>query len=96
MPEYLYRDAAGHQQAVTHRMLYSTGVTCLCGRPMHRVPQAARLNWNGGRAVHELPYSVRRVLATVDQRRDALAKAKEGYDRVTVQNKPEVVRKPSA
>ncbi|HEY5989583.1 MAG TPA: hypothetical protein VIV12_24865, partial [Streptosporangiaceae bacterium] len=61
MPDYLYRDAAGHEREVRHRMLYTTGIVCACGAPMHRVPYAPRVNWNGNRAVSEIHPNVKRL-----------------------------------
>lgn len=95
MPWYVYKDHAGHQIDLEHRMLYTTGVICACGLPMHRVIQPARINWNGNQAGREPSPAVQQLLATVPQRRDAFAKEKDYYDRHTIQAEPSITRKPS-
>jgi hypothetical protein len=46
MPEYLYKDSKGHIDSLSHRMLYSTAVTCPeCGAAMWRIPQLPNVNW---------------------------------------------------
>ena len=48
MPDYVYRDGAGHERGISHRMLYTTAVFCLeCEQVMHRVPQLAAIVWGG-------------------------------------------------
>jgi hypothetical protein len=81
VPEYLYRCPANHQRLVEHRMLYSTGVACRCGLAMWRVPQAARVNWNGSRAGREPAPQVQQLIRTADARRDAYRANKEAYER---------------
>lgn len=80
VPEYLYRDAAGHERPLVHRMLYSTGVVCDCGRAMHRVPRSPRINWNGSRAGQEPAADVQRLIADAPRRRDWFRAEKEKYE----------------
>ena len=81
MPVYLYRCHAGHETEVTHRMLYTTAVACLCGAVMARVPQAQRVNWNGSRAGSEPAPAVQALIRTAPARRDVYLKEKEAYER---------------
>jgi len=82
MPAYQYADAQGHTQEVTHRMLYTTGVVCACGLPMHRVPQATRINWQGGRAVNVRSPEVDAIINGDRLKRvDELAEMKDQHKR---------------
>ena len=89
MPSYLYRDRAGHMRRMFHRMLYTTGIICLrCALPMHRVPQAMRINWNGNRAVTEMHPNIRGLIDTAPQRRAEFAKEHEDHERRTAREIP--------
>lgn len=80
MPVYVYADSAGHQREVAHRMLYTTGVVCACGLAMHRVPQAALINWNGNRAVGGTGPAVLDRLRNQDRYRDEYRRKKDAYE----------------
>lgn len=80
MPEYLYRDAAGHERAVVHGMLFTTGQVCECGLVMHRVPRALGINWNGSRAGQEPAAAVQRLIRDAPRRRDWFRQEKEKYE----------------
>jgi len=50
MGEYIYgcEDKSHPRQTIIHGMGEQIRVICLlCGKPMHRIPQAPRVNWNG-------------------------------------------------
>lgn len=44
---YLYRCPDGHERQRRHPHDWPHTTTCLCGQPMHRVPQPFRVNWGG-------------------------------------------------
>jgi hypothetical protein len=55
MPEYIYGcdDKTHPRQTIIHGMTQVVRVICLkCGQPMHRIPQAARVNWSTLRSWH--------------------------------------------
>lgn len=82
MPEYLYRDKKGHTRIILQRMLYGTAVVCeTCGEEMKRVPQAARINWNGNRAVSEIHPNIKRLIDGAPKRRDEFAAIHEAHEK---------------
>jgi len=44
---YLYRCPDGHERTRRHPHTWEHVTVCLCGKPMHRVPQPFKVNWNG-------------------------------------------------
>jgi len=87
MPEYLYRDPAGHELEMAHRMAYGTAVVCECGLPMHRVILPVSINWNGGRAGYEPAPDVQELIRTAPQRREEFLKVKDGHRKRTAAEK---------
>jgi len=72
MPEYVYRDAAGHEVTYTQRMGYTTAVICGCGLEMHRKPQTFLVNWGGLKPSQgELSKPIKELIETAPARRDA-------------------------
>ena len=85
MPVYVYKCANDHTGTIQHRMLYSTGVSCLiCDEPMWRIPQVINTNW-GGLSPSQGEYSpaIKAHLATLDQQRDEYAAIHEAHERRT-------------
>ena len=80
MPEYVYRDEAGHICEVTHGMLESPDIVCDCGRLMKRVPQPLRINWGGIRDMHP---KVKRFIDDAPSRREKFAEEHEAHERAT-------------
>ena len=80
MPEYLYSDGE-HRRTVEHGMTDDPPIFCdVCGKPMHRVPQAVAVTWGGNPpskgGLHPL---VEQLNATRHQRRDEYARKKEEH-----------------
>lgn len=44
---YLYRCPDGHERQRRHPHTWESETMCMCGKPMHRVPQVFRVNWGG-------------------------------------------------
>jgi len=44
---YQYRCPDGHERQRRHPMLWDIETICVCGLPMHRVPQAFMVHWGG-------------------------------------------------
>lgn len=73
MPEYTYLDPNGHITTVTHRMLYTTAVTCtICDAEMwRRPPNISAVHWGGvAPSAGEYHPNFRRFLDTTEERRD--------------------------
>ncbi len=86
MPIYVYKDQNAHVCEMTHRMGYTTGVVCVsCGEPMHRVPQAPLVNWNGDNSRHPLHPTIKRLIDTAPQRRDQFYKEHEQHEQRTAE-----------
>lgn len=83
MPDYQYTDQNGHIYHATHRMLYSTGVTCtVCGAEMWRRPQPVMVSWGGlAPSQGDMPLVGKHLIATADERRDAFLKLHEQHER---------------
>ena len=73
MPTYIYKCPGGHSKEVLHRMLYSTGIVCDCGEPMHRVPQAPGIVWGGlpPHAERDIGPAARDLIDNYDANREA-------------------------
>lgn len=85
MPEYLYRDARGHERWVVHGMKDSPAVRCRCRAKMRKAPLAPMVNWNGNRAVGEMHPNIRRLIEEAPERRDEFAKEHEEHEQRTAQ-----------
>lgn len=83
MPEYLYIDENEHEQTVSHRMLYGTGVVCAaCGLEMWRKPQSFIVTWGGLKPSDgELDPKVKHLVDTQDERRAAFEGVHEEHER---------------
>ena len=82
MPEYLYIDSNGHEQTITHRMIYNSDVICsICDELMWRKPQPFVVNWGGlPPSGGELNPDIKHLLDTADERRDAFDEEHESHE----------------
>ena len=79
MPTYLYSDGK-HRQEITHGMMEAPLIVCkVCGKPMHKVPQAFRVNWNGlpPHLESARPKFMNELIGGADRRRAAYLENKE-------------------
>ena len=76
MPEYQYSDYV-HRLTVTHGMAESPVILCpKCGKPMHRVPQAASIVWHGlpPHLEHNRPRGAQLILDNQNENRESYEK----------------------
>ena len=84
MPTYVYLDAKGHTQEISHRMLYGTAIICECGLTMLRVPQSFRVNWNGrAPSAGDISPVVQQMIDNAPRGRDEYKKRKENHVKKT-------------
>lgn len=80
MPTYIYKcETHKGTLQVQHGMTEDPIVACpLCNKPMHRVPQAFHVNWNGPPPHVEQSHIIKDFVNTADERRDKYLQEKEG------------------
>lgn len=72
MPDYVY-GCGNHTQDETHAMSAEPVILCkVCGKKMHRIPQAFSVNWGGlpPHLEHTRPPAVQSMIDNADASRD--------------------------
>lgn len=85
MPQYIYKClACNHMEMQMHSIEACNSVRAcpFCAAEMYRVIQRTAVNWQGLKpSAGELSPALRQHLASVPQKREALAEAKEKHER---------------
>lgn len=77
MPEYIYIDAEGHEESISHTFkMCDGGIACWCGLPMWRKPTDKAVNWGG------IKPSAGNMSPAIQEHIDTLPEQRENYERM--------------